>query len=135
MFCWPDTTPLSRITITSISFKMADVVKNGAQSGERPFFLVCCLTGKDEANTVGTAINCAFGDAKTRQMESFTQHQDKDTPLTTYFGTKMAETDLALRAGARGPTVLEGQSCDIVGLCYQWLMRDRLPQSREDLSL
>ena len=54
-------------------------------------------------------MNSAVGDAKTRQMESYTQHQDETTPLTTYFGTKMAETDVALRAGARGPTVLEGQ--------------------------
>jgi len=53
-------------------------------------------------------LNTAVGDAKTRQMEGYTQHQDKNTPLTTYFGTKMAETDVALRAGARGPTVLEG---------------------------
>jgi catalase len=53
-------------------------------------------------------LNAAVGDAKTQQMEGFTQHQDKNTPLTTYFGTKMAETDVALRAGARGPTVLEG---------------------------
>jgi hypothetical protein len=53
-------------------------------------------------------LNTAVGDAKTRQMEGFTQHQDKNTPLTTYFGTKIAETDVALRAGARGPTVLEG---------------------------
>lgn len=55
-------------------------------------------------------MNSAVGDAKTRQMESYTQHQDETTPLTTYFGTKMAETDVALRAGARGPTVLEGES-------------------------
>ena len=55
-------------------------------------------------------LNTAVGDAKTRQMEGFTQHQDKNTPLTTYFGTKIAETDVALRAGARGPTVLEGES-------------------------
>ena len=55
-------------------------------------------------------MNNAVGDAKTRQMESYTQHQDKSTPLTTYFGTKIAETDVALRAGARGPTVLEGMS-------------------------
>ena len=55
-------------------------------------------------------LNTAVGDAKTRQMEGFTQHQDKNTPLTTYFGTKIAETDVALRAGARGPTVLEGMS-------------------------
>lgn len=53
-------------------------------------------------------LNTAVGDAKTRQMEGFTQHQDNNTPLTTYFGTKIAETDVALRAGARGPTVLEG---------------------------
>jgi hypothetical protein len=55
-------------------------------------------------------LNSAVGDAKTRQMEGFTQHQEKNTPLTTYFGTKIAETDVALRAGARGPTVLEGTS-------------------------
>ena len=63
---------------------------------------------KDVADS--SVVNTAVGDAKTRQMESYTQHQDKTTPLTTYFGTKIAETDVALRAGARGPTVLEGMS-------------------------
>lgn len=63
---------------------------------------------KDVADS--SVVNTAVGDAKTRQMESYTQHQDNTTPLTTYFGTKIAETDVALRAGARGPTVLEGMS-------------------------
>jgi hypothetical protein len=61
---------------------------------------------KDVADS--SVVNTAVGDAKTRQMD--TQHQDNTTPLTTYFGTKIAETDVALRAGARGPTVLEGMS-------------------------
>ncbi|EIW69080.1 hypothetical protein TREMEDRAFT_44294 [Tremella mesenterica DSM 1558] len=52
-------------------------------------------------------VNSTVGDAKARQMESFTIHQDSTTPLTTYFGTKVSDTDKALRAGARGPTVLE----------------------------
>jgi hypothetical protein len=75
-------------------------VKNAAQSG--------MSTPKEQRLTI--VLNTAVGDAKTRQMEGFTQHQDKNTPLTTYFGTKIAETDVALRAGARGPTVLEGTS-------------------------
>jgi hypothetical protein len=97
-------------------------------------------------------LNTAVGDAKTRQMEGFTQHQDKNTPLTTYFGTKIAETDVALRAGARGPTVLEGafsfrhfshflafspfsSSLSSHLRLYIMLICSRLPQQREDKSL
>jgi catalase len=89
----------------------AAAVKNAAQSGESKQIhtipLIPLLT---------SVLNSTVGDAKTRQMESFTQHQDKNTPLTTYFGTKMAETDVALRAGARGPTVLEGMSLFSISL-------------------
>jgi catalase len=60
--------------------------------------------------TSSSVLNNTVGDAKTRQMEQFTQDQDNSTPLTTYWGAKIAETDVALRAGARGPTVLEGKS-------------------------
>ncbi|KAL7419624.1 catalase 1 [Cryptotrichosporon argae] len=56
---------------------------------------------------VKTAVNTAVGDAKTRQMKEFTLEHDNTTPLTTYFGAKVSETDVALRAGARGPTALE----------------------------
>ncbi|WVQ79074.1 hypothetical protein IAT38_001168 [Cryptococcus sp. DSM 104549] len=59
------------------------------------------------AQVVEKAFNAVAGDAKTRQMNEFTLEQNDKTPLTTYFGTKVAETDIALRAGARGPTVLE----------------------------
>ncbi|OCF34653.1 catalase [Kwoniella heveanensis CBS 569] len=56
---------------------------------------------------VDKIVNSTVGDAKKRQMDGFTIEQNNQTPLTTYFGTKIAETDIALRAGARGPTVLE----------------------------
>ena len=35
-------------------------------------------------------INGTVGDAKTRQMTGFTLDDNKNTPLTTYFGTKIA---------------------------------------------
>ncbi|ODN80887.1 hypothetical protein L202_03018 [Cryptococcus amylolentus CBS 6039] len=53
------------------------------------------------------AKNALAGDAKYRQMQGFTQEQNNKTPLTTYFGTKVADTDQALKAGVRGPAVLE----------------------------
>ncbi|WVR03995.1 hypothetical protein IAU60_000994 [Kwoniella sp. DSM 27419] len=56
---------------------------------------------------VDKVVSSTVGDAKKRQMDSFTQTQTNKDPLTTYFGVKVAETDIALRAGARGPTVLE----------------------------
>ncbi|WWC99088.1 hypothetical protein V866_005983 [Kwoniella sp. B9012] len=59
------------------------------------------------AQVVDKIVNSTVGDAKKRQMDGFTLEQNDKTPLTSYFGTKIAETDIALRAGARGPTVLE----------------------------
>nr|XP_031863123.1 uncharacterized protein CI109_001602 [Kwoniella shandongensis]KAA5530195.1 hypothetical protein CI109_001602 [Kwoniella shandongensis] len=59
------------------------------------------------ASVVQQAVNAVAGDAKKRQMDEFTKHENEKTPLTSYFGAKIAETDIALRAGARGPTVLE----------------------------
>ncbi|WWC60089.1 uncharacterized protein I303_102653 [Kwoniella dejecticola CBS 10117] len=59
------------------------------------------------AQVVDKLVNSTVGDAKKRQMDGFTIDQNEKTPLTSYFGTKIAETDIALRAGARGPTVLE----------------------------
>lgn len=56
---------------------------------------------------VEKAINATVGDAKQRQMQQFTLEQNNKTPLTSYFGAKIAETDIALRAGNRGPTLLE----------------------------
>lgn len=47
------------------------------------------------------------GDAKYRQMAENTIDQDDKTPYTTYFGVKVSDTDNSLRAGARGPTLLE----------------------------
>jgi catalase len=71
-------------------------------------------------------VNAAVGDAKMRQMAEYAIEQNNKTPLTTYFGTKIAvgpclaspvslvqdayagqETDIALKAGSRGPAVLE----------------------------
>lgn len=54
------------------------------------------------------AVTAVTGDAKYRQMAENTIEQTSKTPLTTYFGVKVPETDVALRAGARGPTLLEG---------------------------
>jgi hypothetical protein len=37
-----------------------------------------------------TVLNATVGDAKTRQMESYTIDENSSTPLTTYFGTKIS---------------------------------------------
>ena len=52
------------------------------------------------------AVNTVAGDAKERQMEKYTLDENADTPYTTYFGAKVSETDRAIRAGERGPTVI-----------------------------
>lgn len=43
-------------------------------------------------------------------MEKYTIDENENTPYTTYFGTKVSETDRAIRAGERGPTILNGMS-------------------------
>jgi len=58
------------------------------------------------AQVVEKVVNATVGDAKTRQMESYTLDENSKTPYTTYFGAKVSETDRAIRAGARGPTIL-----------------------------
>jgi hypothetical protein len=40
--------------------------------------------------TDNTVVNATVGDAKTRQMESFTLDENSKTPLTTYFGAKIS---------------------------------------------
>lgn len=64
-----------------------------------------CVDGADTS----TAANMVTGDAKYRQMAENTIDQDDKTPYTTYFGVKVSDTDNSLRAGARGPTLLEGR--------------------------
>ncbi|ORX36760.1 catalase-like domain-containing protein [Kockovaella imperatae] len=59
------------------------------------------------AAVVEKVINTTMGDAKQRQMEGYRLEENSKTPLTTYFGAKVENTDIALRAGSRGPTVLE----------------------------
>jgi len=59
------------------------------------------------AQVAQKVVNAVAGDAKARQMAEFTKDENSSTPLTTYFGVKIADTDRALRAGARGPTALE----------------------------
>lgn len=39
-------------------------------------------------------------------MAGYTLPGSSSTPLTSYFGTKIADTDRAVKAGARGPTIL-----------------------------
>ncbi|KAL7415714.1 catalase 1 [Mrakia frigida] len=44
---------------------------------------------------------------KKRQLDAFTSEATSKDALTTYFGTKVQETDISLKAGERGPTLLE----------------------------
>ena len=43
-------------------------------------------------------------------MDKYTIDENSETPYTTYFGTKVSETDRAIRAGERGPTIINGMS-------------------------
>lgn len=44
---------------------------------------------------------------KDKQLEAFRRDHSEDTPLTTNQGLKMAEDEFSLKAGERGPTLLE----------------------------
>ncbi|TDM40380.1 catalase [Macrococcoides goetzii] len=44
---------------------------------------------------------------KDKQLEAFRRDHSSDTPLTTNQGLKMAEDEFSLKAGERGPTLLE----------------------------
>ncbi|KAF8325754.1 uncharacterized protein EI90DRAFT_3146600 [Cantharellus anzutake] len=53
------------------------------------------------------AASLTGGDDKVKQLQDDTQDGHKDTPLKSYFGVSQADTDDSLKAGARGPTLLE----------------------------
>jgi len=64
------------------------------------------------ANAVGAAVNtvndAVRGDAKSRDLAQFTVEDcQKGNFITTDFGTRMNDTDTSLKAGDRGPTLLE----------------------------
>ena len=44
---------------------------------------------------------------KDEQLEAFRRDHSEDTALTTNQGLKMAEDEFSLKAGGRGPTLLE----------------------------
>ena len=46
-------------------------------------------------------------DPKSQQLAVDTQQADADTPLKSYFGVSQANTDDTLRAGLRGPSLIE----------------------------
>lgn len=45
--------------------------------------------------------------AKQAQLNEFTRDHTKDRGIQTYFGVKVSDTDTALKAGVRGPTLIE----------------------------
>ncbi|KAJ9105362.1 hypothetical protein QFC21_001731 [Naganishia friedmannii] len=46
------------------------------------------------------------GDAKKRQLDQYSVNEQDSTPLTTYWGTQVDKTDVSIRAGERGPTIM-----------------------------
>ncbi|KAJ9107044.1 hypothetical protein QFC19_002913 [Naganishia cerealis] len=46
------------------------------------------------------------GDAKQRQLNQYTVNEQDSTPMTTYWGTQVDKTDVSIRAGERGPTIV-----------------------------
>jgi hypothetical protein len=53
-----------------------------------------------------TVASRTVGDAKQRQLNQYTVNPQDSEPLTTYWGTQVDKTDVSIRAGERGPTVL-----------------------------
>lgn len=58
-------------------------------------------------NTAKSAIATLAPDTKAKQLAADTQAPSADTPLKSYFGVSQANTDDSLKAGPRGPTLLE----------------------------
>jgi hypothetical protein len=58
------------------------------------------------ADTSCTVASRTVGDAKQRQLNQYTVNPQDSEPLTTYWGTQVDKTDVSIRAGERGPTVL-----------------------------
>ncbi|KAF8320458.1 putative catalase A [Clavulina sp. PMI_390] len=54
-----------------------------------------------------TAAKLLGGNEKSSQLAADTQQPTSSTPIKSYFGVSQADTDNALRAGPRGPTLLE----------------------------
>jgi hypothetical protein len=46
------------------------------------------------------------GDAKKRQLDGYAVNEQDSSPLTTYWGTQVDKTDVSIRAGERGPTIM-----------------------------
>ncbi|KAJ9120744.1 hypothetical protein QFC22_002675 [Naganishia vaughanmartiniae] len=46
------------------------------------------------------------GDAKQRQLNQYSVNEQDSSPLTTYWGTQVDKTDVSIRAGERGPTIM-----------------------------
>ncbi|KZP01018.1 catalase-domain-containing protein [Calocera viscosa TUFC12733] len=58
--------------------------------------------------TLKPAVDYATGsNAKGRQMANYTQVVDSGCPIRSYFGVAQADTDSSLKAGQRGPSLLE----------------------------
>ncbi|KZT53024.1 catalase 1 [Calocera cornea HHB12733] len=57
---------------------------------------------------LNTAVDYATGaNAKGRQLSNYTQVVESGCPIMSYFGVAQADTDSSLKAGPRGPTLLE----------------------------
>lgn len=59
------------------------------------------------AESIGTAAQNVPLNAKQAQLNQFTRDCTKDRPIQTYFGVAVADTDTNLKAGVRGPTLVE----------------------------
>lgn len=55
---------------------------------------------------LSTVASRTVGDAKQRQLNQYSVNEQDSTPLTTYWGTQVDKTDVAIRAGERGPTIM-----------------------------
>lgn len=53
-----------------------------------------------------TVASRTVGDAKQRQLNQYAVNPQDSGPLTTYWGTQMDKTDVSIRAGERGPTIM-----------------------------
>ena len=78
--------------------KMAAVISEGVQKGE-PIAELSLIA----------VVNSTVGDAKKRQMDGFTLENNSSTPLTTYFGTKIAVGRPVFAADGRKPTLRSGR--------------------------
>ena len=59
-------------------------------------------------SAIASTVQTVVGDSKSKELSQCTTHDQKEgNIITTNYGVKQSDTDNTLKAGARGPSLLE----------------------------